>query len=220
MSWTRFFRRRYWDEESARELEAYLEMETDENIARGMSPEEARYAARRKLGNTTLIREEIYRMNTFGWLETLWQDVRYALRMFVKSPGATAIAVVSLAIAIGPNCALFSVVDSLILKPLSVAGAPQMFDLWTCTERHDQFKGLSYPELLDYQAQAAEIGSFFGSERGSALLTDASGHRELVPALSVTGNYFSVLGARAGLGRTLGENDEHFEGPPPAVISY
>ena len=77
----RFFRRRYWDEERARELEAYLEIETDENIARGMSPEEARYAAHRKLGNTTLIREEIYHMNSLGWLETLWQDLRFAVRM-------------------------------------------------------------------------------------------------------------------------------------------
>jgi predicted permease len=220
MSWTRYFRRRRWDEERARELETYLEIETDENIARGMSPQEARYAAHRKLGNTTLIREEVYRMNSLGWFETLWQDVRFAIRMFVKSPGATSIAVISLAIAIGPNCALFSVVDSLILKPLSVPGAPQMFSLWTCTDKKDQFKGLSYPEFMDYQAQAAEIGSFVADERHNALLTDPSGHRDLVPARSVTGNYFSILGARAVVGRTLGENDAHFEGPPPAVISY
>jgi predicted permease len=220
MTWTRFFRRRYWDEERARELEAYLEIETDENIARGMSPEEARYAARRKLGNVTQIREEIYHMNTLGWLETLWQDVRFALRMFVKSPGAAAVAVISLAIAIGPNCALFSVVDSLILKPLSVPGAPQMFSLSTCSEGLNQFKGLSYPEFLDYQAQAAAIGSFVAYGRDTALLTDPSGNRELVPMRSVTGNYFSVLGARAAVGRTLGENDAHFEGPPPTVISY
>ncbi len=220
MSWTRFFRRRYWGEERARELEAYLEIETDDNIVRGMSPREARYAAHRKLGNTTLIREEIYRMNSLGWLETLWQDVRFAFRMFVKSPGAAAIAVISLAIAIGPNCALFSVVDSLILKPLSAQGATQMFFLLTCTDRQDQCKGLSYPEFLDYQAQAAEIGSFVAYERGSALLMDPSGHRELVPTRSVTGNYFLVLGAQAAVGRTLGENDAHFEGPPPAVISY
>ena len=216
----RFFRRRYWDEERARELDSYLEMETDENVARGMLPEEAQYAARRKFGNTTLIREEIYHMNSLGWFETLWQDVRFALRMFVKSPGATAIAVISLAIAIGPNCALFSVVDSLILKPLSVRGAPQMFSLLTCSEKQDQWKGLSYPEFLDYQAQAADIGSFVAYERDSALLTDPSGHRELVPTRSVTGNYFSILEARAAAGRTLGENDAHFEGPPPAVISY
>jgi len=87
MSWIRFFRRRRWDEERARELNAYLEIETDENIARGMSPEEARYAAHRKLGNTTLIREEIYHMNSLGWLETIWQDLRYGVRTLAKSPG-------------------------------------------------------------------------------------------------------------------------------------
>jgi putative ABC transport system permease protein len=127
MRWTRFIRRRYWHDERARELEAYLEIETDENIARGMSPAEARYAAHRKLGNTTLIREEIYRMNSLGWLETLWQDLRFALRMFAKSPGATAAAVISLAIAIGPNCALFSVMDRLVMKPPPVQGITQIF---------------------------------------------------------------------------------------------
>ena len=68
MSIRRYFRRAHWDDERARELEAYLAIETDENIARGMSPSEARDAARRKLGNTTLVREQIYRMNTLGIL--------------------------------------------------------------------------------------------------------------------------------------------------------
>ena len=74
MKFSRFFRRRQWDEERARELAAYLEIETAENVARGMSAEEARAAAHRKLGNATLVREEIYRMNSFGFIETLWQD--------------------------------------------------------------------------------------------------------------------------------------------------
>ncbi len=71
MGWKRFFRRDAWDEERARELETYLQIETDENIARGMTLQEARYAARRKLGNPTSIREEIYRMNSLGMLETI-----------------------------------------------------------------------------------------------------------------------------------------------------
>ena len=79
MRWRRFFRRNLWDEERARELEAYLEIETDENIARGMSPEEARYAAQRKLGSATLIREEIYRMNSVRLLR--YAPLRPALRL-------------------------------------------------------------------------------------------------------------------------------------------
>ena len=220
MSWTRFFRRRQWDEERVRELEAYLEAETDDNIARGMSPKEARYAARRKLGNTTLIREEIYHMNSLGWLETLWQDLRFALRMFAKNPGATAIAVISLATAIGPNCALFSVVDRLILKPPPVQGVGHIFDMNVQSERPGEWQSTSYPDLQDYQAQAGDIASFAATfDRQGAMLNSAS-LRQLVLMEIVSENYFSVLGARATAGRTLQESDAHFEGQPPAVISY
>jgi hypothetical protein len=75
MSWSKYFRRRQWDDERARELDAHLELETGENLARGMTPADARNAALRKLGNRTRIREEIYTMNSLGFLEILWQDL-------------------------------------------------------------------------------------------------------------------------------------------------
>ena len=85
MSWRRFFRRAFWDAERRRELDAYLDLETDDNIARGMAPAAARAAARRKLGNAARIREEIYDMNTLDVIESVWQDVRYAARVLWRS---------------------------------------------------------------------------------------------------------------------------------------
>src|SRR2546426_12780936 len=107
MSWLRFFDRDRWDAERARELQAHLEIETGENIARGMTPDEARYAARRKLGNATLIREEIYRMNSIGFVETLWHDLRFGARLLRLNPGFA-----SLALGIGANAAIFQLIDA------------------------------------------------------------------------------------------------------------
>src|ERR1700682_2726968 len=120
MAWTRFFRRRYWDEERSRELDTYLQIETDENIARGMPPDQARSAARKKLGNPTLVREEIYRMNSIGYLETFWQDVRYGARMLRRNLGFTSIAIASLALGIGANSTIFQLLDAVRLRTLPV----------------------------------------------------------------------------------------------------
>src|SRR5437879_2841066 len=108
----RFFHRSRWDDERARELEAHLAIETDENIVRGLSPADARDAARRKLGNATLIREEIYGMNTIGFLDTILQDLRYAVRLLRLNPAFTAVAVLSLSLGVGANAAIFELLDA------------------------------------------------------------------------------------------------------------
>jgi len=139
--------------------------------------------------------------------------------MFGKNPATTAIAVISLAIAIGPNCALFSVVDRLILKPAPVQGVGHIFRMIVRTERPGEFQFTSYPDLLDFQAQASDVASFAALTNDVAILNTA-GQRQTVLVQRVSENYFSVLGARAMAGRTLQEDDAHFAGQPPAVISY
>jgi predicted permease len=129
MSIRRFLRRAQWDRERSEEMESYLRIETDENIARGLSYDEARAAALRKLGNTTLIREEIYRMNTVTFLDTLVADVRYGFRVLARSPMFTAAALLTLAIGIGANSAVFSVVNSVLVRPLRYPKAEELVAL-------------------------------------------------------------------------------------------
>lgn len=129
MRLVRFFRRAKWDRVRLEEIESYLLLETEENIARGMPESDARAAARRKLGNSTLAREEIYRMNTIAFLDSLARDVRHALHLLRRNPTFTAAALLTLAIGIGANTAVFSVVNSVLLKPLPYPNAHELVAL-------------------------------------------------------------------------------------------
>jgi predicted permease len=129
MNWRYLFRRAKWDRERFAEIESYVQIETDENIARGMPDIEARAAARRKLGNVTLIREEIYRMNTVAFLDIVVRDIRHAMRALRHNPMFTVVALLTLAIGIGANTAVFSVLNCVLLKPLHYPHAEELVAL-------------------------------------------------------------------------------------------
>src|ERR671930_1905545 len=129
MSIKRFFNRSRWDDERARELESYIAIETDENIARGMAPDEARLAAIRKLGNRTRIREDIYQMNTIGFLDSAWRDLKYAARLLRLNPGFAVVAILSLALGVGANTAIFQLLDAVRLRTLPVSDPRRLVEV-------------------------------------------------------------------------------------------
>ncbi len=130
MNWRRFFRREEADAEQREELDFYLDVTTEEYIERGMEPAEARAAARRKLGNTTQIREEVYRMNTLTFMEGLLRDARHAVRMIRTKPGFSVAVLLSLALGIGANTAIFSVLNAVLIRPLPYPGSDALVGVY------------------------------------------------------------------------------------------
>ncbi len=226
MAWTRFFRRRRWDQERARELGAYLQIETDENIARGMSPDDARHAAHRKLGNPTQIREEIYRMNTASFVESFWQDLRYGARSLRLNLGFACIAIASLTIGIGANTTIFQLLDAIRLRSLPVTNPQELASVHVANREWSSgsFSG-SYPQLTnplweqlrDHQQAFSGIAAWsdmaFNLARG--------GEARFANGLWVSGDFFQVLGVTPVLGRVFtAADDQRGCAAPGAVISY
>ena len=165
MAWCRFWQRKRRDEDLARELESYLAHEQDEKANAGWSPAQARSAARRKLGNVTAIREEVYKMNTLALIDVLWQDVRYSLRQLRLNPGFTLTAIASLALGIGANAAIFSLFDQLLLRRLPVREPERLVLVdWIGSKVGTNWGSgnlMSYPLCRDLQEQSRFFDGVF-----------------------------------------------------------
>jgi predicted permease len=220
MAWKRFFRRDAWDEERTRELDAYLQIETDENMARGMSPEEARYAARRKLGNPTLIREEIYRMNTVGVLEAIWQDAKYAARSLRKSPAFTFFAATVLALGIAASTAIFSIADAVLLRPLPYRDAERLVMVWEDASSYGFPQDTPAPgNFTDWKARNRVFDDMAAYKWDNLNLSD-DGNPEHLIGQAISANLFSVLGVSPFLGRDFRTDDNTPGATHVAILSY
>ena len=193
-----WYRRQARDADLARELRDHLDLEADEQRAAGLSPEEAAYAAHRALGNTLMIEEDVRAARGFQWLETCVQDVRYAFRTLRKSPGFTAVAVLTLALGIGANTAIFSLVNGVLLQPLPYRSPDRLAMVWE-KSRDGSPENVGYATYLDWKAQSKsfELLAIYSSWQPVLQV----GEPEQLNGLRVTSNYFRTLGVHPEIGR-------------------
>ena len=213
MNWRRllfrFRDRARRDAELAQDIESYLDAETEANIARGVNPAAARERARKKFGNITLVREEVYRMNGTGLLETLRQDGFYGFRQLRRNAGFTAVAGITLALGIGAATAIFSVVNGVLLRPLPYPDPGRL--AWVT----EQFALAFSPGAVlgpDFVAWRRENQVFqqiegFLSSQGPAISLSGLGEPVAVRMTSVTTGLFPMLGLHPLAGRTLTAED-------------
>jgi predicted permease len=226
VSWTRFFRRSRRDADLQRELQSYVQIETDDNIARGMAPDAARAAAIRKLGNPGRVREDIYLMNTIAPLDMLWQDLRYAARVLRRDKAFAVAAIASLALGIGANTAIFQLLDAIRLRTLPVERPQELVEVRIPpgTSRSGSFNGrrpiLTYGIWEQIQQRQQVLSGLFAWS-SVRFNTQPGGEARYVEGLWVSGDFFNVLGVRPIVGRVFSAPDDRRGcADPGAVISH
>jgi predicted permease len=203
-----------------RELQSDLELEEEEQRESGLSAEDARYAARRAFGNTALIREQT--REAWGWtsLKRLVHDLRYALRLLLRSPGFTITCVLILAIGIGATTAIFSLVNTVLLRPLPFPKSDLL--VWVSQQDHSlpgvAPEQLSYPDYFDWRAQNHTLDEI-ASYNYQPVSMELSGEMQRLDAEIVSSNFFRVLGVAPMLGRDLRWEDEK-PGNRTVMLSY
>jgi putative ABC transport system permease protein len=218
-SWFPWNRRKQRETELERELRDHLDLEAEEQQEAGVSPEEAAYAARRALGNTTLIKEDVRAAWGFQWLETLFQDLRYGLRQLRRNPGFTAVAILTLALGIGANTAIFSVVNAVLLRPLPFRNPSGLITL------HEELPKQGFPNMdfspPDFAVFEHNQRSFsgIGAFRVEHVDISGRGEPERVAAARISWPLFPMLGIGPVLGRTFNAQ-EGVPGSNVVILSY
>jgi predicted permease len=221
MNWRRFFKREEADADLRQELESYLEITTNEYVARGMDPDAARAAARRKLGNSTLVREEIYYMNTIPFVESLSTALRYWFRTLGREPMFTAAATLTLALGIGATTAIFSVVNGVLIKPLPYPAADELLSVSHSAPGMGFAKpvGMSPSMLFTYREEGHVFQSIGGWSPDAATVTGLT-EPERIRTLLITFGTLQVLNVPPLMGRWLSQEDDTEGTPEVVLLSY
>ena len=212
------FSRRRLDRDFAQELNAHLSLLVEENIRRGMTPEEARRAARVRLGGVTQLRETHRELNGVPVIETLVQDVRYAVRVLAKNPSFTVVAALVLALGICASVAIFAFVDSALLKPLPYPNPNRLVAVTEGTPTIPR-ANLSYPDYLDWK-KLNPVFSSLDVWISTGYLLNAGGTVQPVHAARVSDGFFRTLGVTPLLGRDFYPGEDLPSGPYSVILSY
>ena len=199
------------------EIESHLQLEYERHRELGLSEEQAQAAARRAFGNVLRTKERFYESDRWLWWDHFWQDVRYGARMLRKSPGFAVIAILTLAIGIGANTALFSVVNGVLLNPLPYAQPDRLVALYTHAYEFDK-ASISYPNFLDWSRQNHSFASL-ASFRGETFTMTGTGEPERLRADMVSATFFPLLGVNPIIGRNFDAKEDQLGAAPVALIS-
>ncbi len=211
---TNLFRRSRVNREIDAELESHIEMRIDENVAHGMSREDARRDALVRFGNRTSTRERVTAADATLSLAGLARDMRYALRQLRRSPGFALTAILTLALGIGANVVVFGVLNALILQPLHIPEANRLFEI---VQKEQGNLTQSYPDFLDYRARNTAFSGIATYRIDEAGLS-TNGSAQQCWMYEASGNYFDVLGVQPALGRFFHASDEHGPNSAPFIV--
>ena len=216
---TNLFGQKHADRELDSDVESYLQMLIDEKIQAGLSPAEARRQAILEMEGPTQVKELTREARVGSLLVSFLQDLRYAARLLVKKPAFTIFALLSLAVGIGVNTAIFSIVNVVLLEPLPYEHGRQLAIVWTTFPSAGVSRAVaSGPELAELRKRSRLFQDFAGTWVGSAILI-GEGEPEQIRLGQVTANFFSVLGVKAALGRTFLPEEEGGGRAPVILIS-
>jgi predicted permease len=214
--WTRL--REHFDEEMDDELRFHIERQTAANIAAGLPREEARRQAVLQLGALEGVKENCREQRRGFWLESCYADVRYGLRILRKNPGFAAVAILTLALGIGANTAIFSVVQGVLLTPLPYSEPGRLVMVWQYNQKLQHVISVSYPDFLDWQRNARSFQQMTAFDWQDRDLTNP-GSPEHLNGKEISSGFLITLGVRPILGREFSPEEDKHGGPRAVIIS-
>ena len=224
MSARRYFLRRRHDVDLMQEMQAHIEEETAENIARGLAPEEARRRAYLKFGNPQQVRERMWRQNTPLLLDGVWRDLKYAARSLRRAPTFSLVAILVMALGIGSTLAMFTVVRHVLLNPLPYPESKHLFALWEHEDKGDFSPNLPIDggSFLEWQkaAQGSAELALVSPWQGYNVSAEGGKLPETIDAGNVSWNFFRVLGVQPSLGRDFTPADDRKEADATVILAH